>query len=174
MWKYIVGIITLALIECQFEIDPYQIIKLKRKKRLKKSIVYLALTCISFLLYISHVGGEDWKNFLLVMSVASALFAVGSLLSAINPNLREIFATVVIYAVLASAIYVWLKDSHFIWFCILEGFFALSVILNSIEAISDMRAGIDPDVVEADKEAKKKSRKKLFKIAKLLFRSYHI
>lgn len=173
MWKYIIGIIVFAVIEILFPIDPYKPIREKRKKRLGKSFIYTVVACASYFIRGYQIAGESWKRFLLIFSIAAAIFALGSFLSAMNPNLREIFATMVIYAALVIGIYAWLKNSHFVWFCILEGFFGLSLILNVKESVEDMMAGIDPDVVEADKEAKKNSRKKMFKVAKLLFRAFY-
>lgn len=174
MWKYIIGIIVLAFIDYLFKVDPYKSIKEKRKKRLPKSFVYLLLAGTSYFICRQQILGEDWRGFFANVLVASLLFAIGSFLSAINPNLREIYGTILFNAAIAVAILFWLKEDHFIWFCILEVFVFLYTISCSKDLILDMKNGIDPDVVEADKEAKKKARKNIFKIAKIITRAYKI
>lgn len=134
--------------------------KEKRKFKLQKGITYLITAGISLLL-VEYFGGA-----VLFYTTASILVGIGSILSAINPNIRNIYSGFIF----VGAIMLLTKpyfDNHVIFFSILYLIMIYGIILAIKEGIQNMRNGIDPDVIEEEKAAR---RRMGFKIAKFILR----
>lgn len=136
--------------------------KEKRKYKTLKGITYLITSCIS-LLFVEHFGKA-----ILVYTVISLLVGIGSILSAINPNIRNIYSGFIFVGgiMLPTKPYF---DNHVIFFSILYLIMIYGIILAIKEGIQNMRNGIDPDVIEEEKAAR---RRMGFKIAKFILRMW--
>ena len=165
MWWKIV-IIVLALFTVNFFWDE-NTEKKQRKKRLYKflmGITYLLTAAVSLLL----VG--YWGNVVYIYAFGGVLFGVGVILSAINTNLREMYLAVLFSGFFTGMAFFFLGNHRIL--CIGVGiYFSISIILSIGEGIYNMCHGIDPDVVEAEKKAKKKV-KNYLKLTRMLIRHW--
>lgn len=163
-WKIVIIVFALLIVNFYWEEKAE---KKQRKKRLYKflmGITYLITAAVSLLL----VG--YWGNVVYIYTFGGVLFGVGAILSAINTNLRVMYM-----AVLFSGFYIGVAffffGSHRI-LCIGVGiFFSIGIIFSIGEGIYNMLHGIDPDVVEAKKKAKKKV-KNYLKLTRMLIRHW--
>lgn len=165
MWWKIV-IIVLALFIVNF-FGEEKTEKKQRKKRLYKflmGITYLLTAAVSLML----VG--YWGNVVYIYTFGGVLFGVGAILSAINTNLREMYLAVLFSGFFTGMAFFFLGNYRIL--CIGVGiYFSISIILSIGEGIYNMCHGIDPDVVEAEKKAKKKV-KNYLKLTRMLIRHW--
>ncbi len=134
------------------------------KKRLYKVMMGLAYMVTAWL---SCLIAGYWGESIVIYIIFSFICSVGSFLSAINTNLREIYMTL-----LLSSIFIFLE------YCLYENHKIISIILfistismiidNIKESVVYMKSGIDPDILR--EENKKISNFKLLKYAFRLWR----
>jgi len=103
-----------------------------------------------------------------VKQLIKEIFSVGSALSAINPNLRNMHTCLLIYGFIALIISFYF-DNHKIIFTIIDISLACGFVVSVIDGIQNMRNGVDPDVLKAKRQREKKF-KRLFTLSRLLIR----
>lgn len=154
-WKIILIILVLLWINMYWD-EKYdksrKQYKDRRKRRLYKFLMGLSylITAGLSLLLIEFIG-----DIILVYAVLGIIFGIGSLLSAINSNLREIYAVALIYGFI-----IWLISSYFgehkIIIFIVDIFLIGCILAVVKESIENIRYGIDPDFIEEEKKRMKK------------------
>lgn len=92
------------------------------------------------------------------------IFSLGSFLSAINTNLREIY-TAIFGCMFWLVIAYYLRSGHKTISIILAILGIGGLIVSIKESIENMLYGIDPDIVEEEKSKRRKLRHKLLKYA---------
>ena len=139
--------------------------KNKDKRRTYKflmSLTYFATSIVS-LFVVKYLG-----EIIYLYAILGIIFSVGSALSAINPNLRNMYACILIYGLIALIISFY-YNNHKIIFTIVDVILAGSSLTCIVEGVKNMRNGIDPDVIAAERQKEKKL-KRIFKLPWLLFR----
>jgi hypothetical protein len=156
MWKIIlIGILVLAVISSFWD-DKIEKQKWKKRK-------YKVLTGITYFLSagISVFLAESINKDIYWYAVVAVLIAIGCLFSAINPNLREIYAVLLVCGGIAMIVNRYISV-HPIIVIIVDIYLLCSIILSWRESISYIRLGIDPDVLEEEKENAKRIKRKMF------------
>lgn len=163
MWlRLIIFLIILSAIDDSWEEKIKKQRNKKRKYRLLKGATYLCIATLALLL-VNYIGNEAYFYVLI-----SILVAGGAFLSAINPNLREMYIVLLVLGTIISIVSFY-YERHKIIFTLVDIWLAASIIVAIKEGIHNMRRGIDPDVIAEQETAKKKFRKAL-KLAKVLFK----
>ena len=161
MWgKIIVVILIWAFICAYWEGKVEENRAGKRKYKLLQGMTFLVTAGISFILY------QLFGLAVLLYTAVGIAAGIGSILAAINPNLREIYIQVLFCAIVMLII-----APHFFKHVIIFSLIYIGAIGSTIDkiklSIQYMRDGIDPDVIEEEKAARRRFG---FKIAKLIFR----
>lgn len=132
----------------------------RRKYKIWKGITYFITSGLSLLLV------ERFGEAVFVYTAMGILAGIGAMLSAINANIRNIYSTI-----LCAGAVVLLTVSHFgKYYIILSTLYIVmlyGIILAIQEGVQNMRDGIDPDIIEEQKAARRRIG---FKIIKFLIR----
>lgn len=166
MWfRIIVFLIILSAIDDYWEEKAKKQRYKKRKCRFFKSATYFFITAI--MLLVSNYLGEEVYSYIAL----GILIGIGTFLSAINPNLREMYTAILVFGTIIGIVSFY-YEKHRIIFSLVDIWMLLSIIVAMKESIHNMRYGIDPDVIEEQKAAKKrfKKRLRLFKTAFKMWR----
>lgn len=117
----------------------------KRKYRFIKGLEYFAAAIFSF--FLTRYTDTD----VFLYAVVFLIGGIGSVLSSINPNLRNMYimGLVVFPAIWVISFY---YEKHKMIFTIIDIFLILSFIGTVWEGISNIRNRIDPDVEEEKKK----------------------
>lgn len=163
MWlRIIIFLIILSGIDDYWEERIKKQRDKKRKYRFLKSFVYFSIA-ILLLLCANFIAKEAY----IYMSF-SVLTGVGAFLSAINPNLREMFITILVSGAVIGIVSLY-YEKHRIIFTLVDIWMLLSTISAIKEGIHNMRFGIDPDVIAEQKAAERRFRKRI-KLFKAVFK----
>lgn len=136
------------------------------KKRFYKAMMGIAYM-VTALLSI-WVAGYFGKS-IYFYTIIGFIFSVGSLLSAINTNIRNMYASIFACMFWLLIAY-YIRDNHKTISIILAILGIACIPFSIKEGIDNMKEGIDPDVVEEEKARKRKSNFKLVKSAFKLWR----
>lgn len=162
MWlKIIIGLIILSAIDDYWEEKVKKNCNNKSRYRLLKGLVYFAVAAVSFLIsdYIGNMG--------YIYIGLCILIGIGSVLSSINTNLREMYMIIVALGTIIGIVSFY-YSRHRIIFTLIDIWMILGIITAIKEGIYNMRNGIDPDVIAEQKAAAKKFKKGI-KLVKVLF-----
>ncbi len=156
--KIVIQVILLGTISVIFdsEIDDHS--KQKRYNKTMMGIAYMVTALLS--IWIANYLGKS----IYFYTICGFIFSIGSFLSAINTNLREMY-TSLFAAMFWLFIAYYLRANHKTISIILAIIGILGIPASIKEGIDNMRAGIDPDVVAEEKERRRKSIFNLVKIA---------
>lgn len=163
-WKILIMVIILSMVNGYW--DEKTLARPHKKKLYKflMGVTYLVTVAASSLL-IQFVG-----TVIYVYIFGGVLFGVGSILSAINTNLRNIFASVVMYAFFMGIVFMFFGENKIV--CIVAGiYFLISIIYIVCEGISNMYHRIDPDVV-AERKAFERKVKNGLRLVKMLIQRW--
>lgn len=158
--KVVIELLILLFIYIFFEMKIDNNRKRIRIYKLLRGLIYIASSILSFYL-VEFVGEEIGVYIMLGM-----IFGIGSLLSAITPNLRDIFMGIILYSIIVALAYEFLYANHYVVFWIITIYSIIGIISVILQAIHNIGFGIDPDEVEREKE----ERKKFMAKAKLAFK----
>lgn len=149
--KIIIGFFIIGIIEDYWDNKMKKEKHKKRKYRFIKGLVYSAAAIISYFL----AGYVD--KFIYVYAAVFVIGGIGSVLSTINPNLREMYSIglVVFPTIWVISFY---YESHKTIFTIIDVLLILTFLGAVGQGISNIKSGIDPDV-EEEKNKKKWGRK---------------
>ncbi|MDE5698786.1 MAG: hypothetical protein K2I96_15495 [Lachnospiraceae bacterium] len=165
-WKIVLIIIVLAFIggywveKCVKSRKRFRDRRKRRTYKFFMGLTYLITAGVSFLLV--KIGG----SVLYLYTIFGLIFAIGSFLSAINCNLRNIYSAIAIGIFIMWAVSPYFNN-HKIIFSILDIYLAVAVFCSVKESIENIYYGVDPDLIEEEKEEKKKWKRR-FKQVKCL------
>lgn len=165
-WKIILMIMILASIGSYWDEKYVKSRKRygdRRKRRLYKflmGLTYLITAGVSWLLV------ETWESIFIFYTVFGIIFAIGSFLAAINSNLRQIYSFTLFIGFIIWVISPYFNN-HKIIFSIIDIYLIIALLGSAIENIQNMYNGIDPDIIEEEKEERKKWKRR-FKLVKCL------
>lgn len=162
IWKIIIILLILSCISVYWD---EKIKKSKNKRRTYKLMMGLTYFVTAI---ISVFAAKYFDEIIYLYTILGLIFSVGSALSAINPNLRNMYTCLLIYGLIALIISFYF-DSHKIIFTIIDISLACGFVVSVIDGIQNMRNGLDPDLLEAERQREKKF-KRLFTLSRLLIR----
>lgn len=169
-WKIVLIFVILAYIGGYWD-DKYvqsrKRYKDRRKRRLYKflmGLTYLITSGVSLLLI--RIGG----NVVFLYTIFAMIAAIGSFLSAINCNLRNLYSVILFFGTIIWVISFY-YNNHKIIFSIIDFLLVILIIDSVKECITNIYHGIDPDLIEEEKEEKKKWIRR-FKLLKSLIKIY--
>lgn len=160
MWlRIIVFLIILSAIDDYWEEKIKKRRDKKRKYRFLKSFLYFLIAVLSFIAA-NCVAQEAY-----IYTAFSVLVGVGAFLSAINPDLREMYITIFVSGAVIGIVSLY-YEKHRIIFTLVDIWMLLSIAVSVKEGIHNMRFGIDPDVIAEEKAAMRR-----FKLGLKLFKA---
>jgi hypothetical protein len=167
MWKIIlIGLLVLAVIggswDEKIEKQPWK----KRTYKVLMGLSYIVTAVISVPLA-AYLGEEIY-----LYTVVAIVAAIGCVFSAINPNLRDMYAALLICGIIAWLV-TFYASAHPVIVVVVDILMLFGLIGSWEESINYMRKGLDPDVIEAENAKKKKIKRKVaFRIVKILIRFF--
>jgi hypothetical protein len=169
MWKIILIEILVLSIISSFWDDKIEKQKWKKRKyKVLAGITYFLSAGISVFL------AESINNAIYWYTLVAVLIAIGCFLSAINPNLRNIYTSLLVLGGIALLVTRYISV-HPIIVIIADIFLLCMIILSWHDSINYIRLGIDPDVIEEEKEKEKEDAKKIKRFKrKLVFNAFKI
>lgn len=155
MWlRIIVFLLILSAIDDYWEEKIKKQRGKKRAYRLLKCFAYFSIAVL--LLIIANFFAQEAYIYM----TFSALVGVGTFLSAINPNLREMYITMLVSGTVIGIVSFY-YEKHRIIFTLVDIRMLLSIIAAIKEGIHNMRFGIDPDVIAEQKAAERRFKQKI-------------
>ena len=146
-WKIIIVLLALFMVDFHWEEKIQKKRDAKRLYRFFKGLTYWGTAAASLLLV------EFLGDIIYVYIFGGLLFGIGSILSAINTNLREIYGTTILLGVIIWIISFYF-NRHKVIFTIIDLLIIYGWVCSTKEFITNMRNGIDPDIVAEEKETK--------------------
>jgi uncharacterized membrane protein len=168
MWiKIIIGLLILSCISSFWDEKIQKQEWKKRKYKLLMALTYFLSAVISVCL----AGSIDDTIYL--YTVAALVTTIGSILSAINPNLRDMYTYLLMIGAIIAVVTYYFGASHKIIVAVVDLLMLGGLWESWKESISYMRQGLDPDVVAEEKaKANKIKRKVAFRVVKVLARFF--
>lgn len=167
MWfRIILFLIMLSVIDDYWEKKIKKQRDKKRKYRFLKCFMYFLIALLSYL-FANFIAKEAY----IYMSI-SILIGAGTFLSAINPNLREMYITILGLGTVIGIVSFY-YEKHRIIFTLVDVWMILSMIAAIKEGIHNMRFGIDPDAIAEQKEEERRFKKRI-RMFKAVFKIWRL
>lgn len=169
-WKIVLMIIVLVYINSYWDekyIKSRKHYRDRRKRRTYKflmGLTYLITAGVSLLLV------EIGESVFFLYTIFGVIFAIGSFLAGINCNLRNIYSVTMFVGFIIWVISPYFNN-HKIIFSVLDIYFVVAAGGSIKESIENICHGIDPDLIEEEKEEVKKWKRR-FKLVKCLVKMW--